>query len=212
MNKNMEVNQSSVIDKEKMERFFFYGIENKRELKEGFLYLSYKQIYQKDRHKWIGVANEQIGKEIVQGIMKRYTQFYRFVTLNDESHQLTFEVDTENIRKELEEEWKQLIEEQKIIDTETGLYFTRERENLLEGGQYYVYGEGLKGEIGWTRQIYDILGQLEQLERENSQKYYQYWLLTKIKRTMNRGEKEEASRLTDIYKTLKQRDREEKIR
>ena len=53
MNKNMEVNQSSVIDKEKMERFFFYGIENKRELKEGFLYLSYKQIYQKDRHKWI---------------------------------------------------------------------------------------------------------------------------------------------------------------
>lgn len=191
------------IDSEKFKRFFFYGIENKKEVREGILYFSSKKVYKKHSNQdWYSIPNEQFESEIIQEAINRYRQFYRFVTLNDESNNFRFDVDTQKVKEKLEEEMRLLKAEKKVIETKAGTFFIRERENLLEGGTYYVYGEGLKGEVGWTKQIYDILGQLEEIEKENRIEYQQYWLLTKLARAVNRFDREEALRAKNAYEKL----------
>lgn len=198
------------IDSEKFKRFFFYGIENKRELREGFIYISYKQIHEKYFQDWNQMSSQQIETEIIQGAMKRYRQFYRFVTLNDESNSFQFDVDMQKIKEELEEEMQLLKAEERVIETKAGTFLIRERENLLEGGPYYIYGKGLEGENGWTRQIYDILGELEEIEKEDSTEYQEYWLLTKLARAVNRFDREEALRVKNAYEKLREKGKDER--
>ena len=197
------------IDSEKFKRFFFYGIENKRELREGILCFSSKKVYKKHYNQdWYPIPNEQLESEIIQEAINRYRQFYRFVTLNDESNNFRLDVDIQKVKEELEEEMRLLKAEKKVIETKAGTFFIRERENLLEGGPHYVYGESLKGEAGWTRQIYDILGELEEIEKENSIEYQEYWLLTKLARAVNRFDREEALRVKKAYEKLSERQKE----
>ncbi len=197
------------IDSEKFKRFFFYGIENRRELKEGILCFSSNKVYERHSNQdWYAIPNEQVESEIIQEAAKKYKQFYRFVRLNDESNNFRFDVDMQKVKEELEEEMKLLKQEGRVIETKAGTFFIRERENLLKGGPHYVYGEGLKGEVGWTRQIYDILGELEEIEKEDKIEYQEYWLLTKLARAVNRFDREEALKAKNAYEKLSQRQKE----
>lgn len=198
------------IDSERFKRFFFYGIENKRELKEGILCFSSNKVYKAHSNEnWYAIPNEQLESEIIQEATKRYKQFYRFVTLNDESNNFRFDVDIQKIEEELEEEIRLLKQEGKVIETKAGTFFIKERENLLKGGQYYVYGEGLKGEVGWTKQIYDVLGELEEIEKEDRIEYQEYWLLTKLARAVNRFDREEALKVKNAYEKLREEEKAE---
>ena len=169
------MNQKIRIDSEKFKRFFFHGIENKTEVEEGILYFSMKEVYKKySLEDYYAIPNQELESEIIQEALKKYRQFAIFVTLNDENNTEISDINIEELRKELQEKMQELKNEKKVIDTKAGIFFTRERESFLEGGSIYVYGEGLKGEEGWTKQIYDILGKLEAIEEEDSQEYYQY--------------------------------------
>lgn len=65
------------IDSEKFKRFFFYGIENRRELKEGILYFSSNKVYKAHSHQdWYAILNQQLESEIIQEASKKYRQFY----------------------------------------------------------------------------------------------------------------------------------------
>lgn len=196
------------IDSESFKRFFFYGIENKRELREGILCFSSNKVYKgHSNQNWYAIPNEQLESEIIQEAAKKYKQFYRFVTLNDESNDFRFDIDMPKIKEELEEEMRLLKQEGRVIETKAGTFFIREREDLLEGGPYYVYGEGLKGEPGWTRQIYDILGELEEIEKEDKIEYQEYWLLTKLARAVNRFDREEALKAKNAYEKLREEEK-----
>jgi hypothetical protein len=199
--------RKKTIDNQKFKRFFFYGIENKREAKEGIIYFSSNKVYQKYTNSELYIIpNEQIENEIIQEASKKYKQFYRFVTLNDTSNNYTLDVSIEELKKELEEEMQLLRKEKKIIDTSAGIFFTRDIEEKLNGGQYYVYGEGLKGEDGWTKQIYDILDELEKMEKIDNEKYYKYWILTKLSRAIDRHDEQEAIKVKQIYEDLEKKE------
>lgn len=201
------MSQKIRIDSEKFKRFFFHGIENKTEVKEGILCFSMSEVYRRYSLKdCYAIPNQELENEIIHEALKKYRQFAIFVTLNDEKNTEISDINIEELKKELQEEMQVLKSEKKVMDTKAGLFFTRERENFLEGGTFYIYGEGLKGEEGWTKQIYDILGKLEAMEEEDSQEYYQYWMLTKFARAVNRFDSEEALRVKKIYESL---DREE---
>lgn len=103
----------------------------------------------------------------------------------------------------------QLRDEGKAMYARAGIYFVRDR--MLKGEEKYIDGIGFKKEEVWTEQIYDILIQLEKLERENSQEYYETWMITRIARAVNRGEKEEALRLKKKYEQLRDR-RDDEVR
>lgn len=193
------------INNENFKRFFFHGIENKKEMKEGILYFSANKVY--DRHSkenWHEIPNEQFEREIIQEAVKKYRQFYRFVILNDEHNSGRQDIDREELEKELEKELQVLKEEKKVITTKAGVFFVREREEYLRSGRKYVYGKGLQGEDGWTKQVYELLEKLEYLERENIEKYNEYLLLTKFARAINRFDGEEALKIKQIYEKLKE--------
>jgi hypothetical protein len=193
------------INNEKFKKYFFYGIENKEEIKESILYFSSKKVYQKHSLKdMYEIPNEQLENEILQEACKKYKQFYRFVTLNDINGNYTYNVNIEEIEQEMKDEMQLLKKDKRVINTKAGIFFARERTARLEGGQYYVYGKGLVGEKSWTKEIYEILEGLGKLEKENKDEYYQCWLLTKWSRAVDRSDQEEAKKVKDIFNNVKQ--------
>lgn len=93
--------------------------------------------------------------------------------------------------------------EKKVIDTKVGIFFVRDREALLEGGQQYIIGEGLQGEIGWTKQIYDILEKLECMEKENQKTYDIYLYATKLARDRNRKHERDMQMIRELLEKAK---------
>lgn len=202
------MDKTNITQKEQFERFFFYGIENKEEVKEGIIYFSTGKIY-KDYSCSIlyNVPNEIIESQIILESSRKYKHFYRFVTLNDfHSDNYTMDVDIDTLKAELEAKMEQLKMQKKVNISKAGVFFTRERSQELEGDERYVYGEGLKGEKGWTKQIYEILEKLEKLEMTDSNKYYEYWLLTKYTRAMNRQDEQEALKIKKIIESLREKE------
>lgn len=198
--------EKNKIDNQKFKRFFFFGIENKQELKEGILYFSANKIYKKYRFEnWYHIPNEQLEKEILQEAIPKYRQFYKFVILNDSSNNPITDVSIEEVEKELKDQMQLLRLEKKVIDTKAGVFFVRQTEEFLKGGQQYIYGEGLIGEEGWTKQIYDILEKLEVMEKENQEEYDIYLYLVKLARAMGREDEVEAQRIRQFYEKAKKK-------
>lgn len=199
-------NQNTEIDSKKFKKYFFHGIDNKEEVKEGILYFSSKKVYEKySSENWYKIPNEQLESEIVQEAAKKYKHFYRFVTLNDTNSKFSLYINEAKLQQELRETMTKLRNEKKVIDSKAGIFFTKNQEAQLQGEKHYVYGEGLKGEDAWTKQIYDILESLETTEEEDGQKYYEYFLLVKWARAVNRKDEEEAVQTKKEYERLQER-------
>lgn len=179
---------------ERFKRFFFYGIDNKEEAKEGIIYFSSKEVYNRHEHDdWYQLPNEMLIKEIIDESVLIYRQFYRFVTLNDEYKNFEFDVDIRMLQQELGHKIKELLYNNKMIDTKAGVFITREEAIRLEGNRCYIYGEGFSGEEGWTKQIYTILNDLKKMEQTDKVRYYECWIRTKLQRAISRADEEEIS-------------------
>ncbi len=195
-----------LLKSETYKRFFYHGIENKEEMKEGILYFSSREIYEKHQNEnWYKISNEMIIKEIIDLATSRYRQFYRFSILNDEYNRCNFNVDYNKINQELQEKVKELLESGKMINTKAGIFFIREESQRLNSMPYYVYGRGLLGEQGWTKQIYNILINLEKLENENILEYYECWMNTKLQRVVGRANTEEIRYTQRAYQLFQER-------
>lgn len=245
----------NAIDSEKFKRFFFFGIEDKREVREGILLFSSKKVYERHRKdNWYEIPNQQFENEIIQEAIGPYRQFYRFVILNDKPEIIDevigrtsidmdddtldefvlqpaikikdiaggyntrliegddedfVDVNMEDLKQQLEKEMQRLKAEGKLIESKAGVFFERETEAKLKGGPKYVYGKGLVGEDGWTKQIYEILEKLEEIERQDEENYQDYLLLTKFARAVNRFDKQEAERLNKKIEERKKKKEEE---
>lgn len=197
------------INRAQFEKFFSYGIDNKEEAKEGILHFALKETYQKHScENWFEIPNEEFEKEAIERALKRYKHFYRFVNLNDEPNNSTIDIDLEQLRRELEWKFEMLKYDGTIFETKAGVFFLRERSSQLEGEVRYKYGEGLQGEIGWTSQVFDLLSDLDEVEKINGEKYFEYWILAKLARTINRGDRKEAFEINEFYERLKEQNSE----
>ena len=194
--------KKKAIDREKFKRFFFYGIENKREVKEGILYFSLNKVYDKHMNEnWYQIPNEQMEEEMMQEATQKYKQFYKFVTLNDvPNNRILVNIDNQ-VRKELEEQMQILRKEKNVIDTKAGIFFIKEKEKQLEG----IDDSWRKTGDNWTEQIYEILEKLQQMEKDNNIEYQKYLLLTKQARALNRGDKQEAFQIKRAYEKLEEK-------
>lgn len=196
--------EKNKINHETFQRFFFYGIDNQEELKEGILYFSAKRVYKRHcSENWYGIPNEQLEQEIIQEATPKYRQFYRFIRLNDKSNCPITNLSLEQVEKQVRRQLKVLKVEKKVIDTKAGIFFVRDREALLEGGQQYIMGEGLKGETGWTKQIYDILEKLECMEKQNNKEYNIYLYVAKLARDRNRNNEEDTKIIREFLEKAK---------
>lgn len=244
-----------VIDREKFERFFFYGVEDKREVREGILLFSSKKVY--EMHKYDNlheISNEQLESEMIQEAIGPYRQFYRFVILNDKPEIIDevicrtsidmdddtpdefvlqpaikikdiargyntrliegddedfVDVNIEDLGQQLKKEIQRLKAEGKLMESKVGVFFGRETEAKLKGGPQYIYGQGLVGEDAKPKQIYEILEKLEEIEKQDEEKYIDYLLLAKFARAVNSGDRQEAERLNKKIEERKKKKEEE---
>lgn len=205
-------NKGTAINKETFARFFFEGIENKEELEEGILYFSLHNVYKKhSEENWFEIPNEQIVEEMIEQAKGKYKQYYRFIKLNDKINSMDYDVNMEKIVTEIKEKLQKFIEEGKVIWTKAGVLFVREEEQRLQGGTYFDLKKGIQGEEGWTKQMYRIFTQLEQLEKENIMKYYEYWLKTKMQRSIHRDipDDDERKMITKAFEVFEKRKQEQ---
>ena len=150
---------------------------------------------------WYQIPNTQIEKEMLQKATQIYKQFYKFVTLNDvPNNRMLVDIDNQ-VRKELEEQMQILREEKNVINTKAGIFFIREKEKQLLG----IDDSGGKTGNNWTEQIYEILEELQEMEKDNYIEYQKYLLLTKQARAINRGDEQEAIRLKRAYQELEEK-------
>jgi hypothetical protein len=208
--------ENKLIDNKRFKKFFFYGIDNKRKIKEGILCFSSSKVYYRhSKDNWYTYPNAQFEKEIIQEANIKYRQFYRFVTLNDSVNNFVMNENMDSLAEELAEELQLLKKEKKVIDTEAGVFFKREVEEELRGGQIEEHhGIKVKSEDSWVKQIYDLLENLETLEKEDDEKYYEYWLLAKYARNVHRDEEDkvESIRIKALYENLKKEKIEERMK
>jgi len=201
----MQGKKKKTINRESFKRFFFYGIENKREVREGILYFSLNKVY--DKHvdeNWYEIPNMQIEKEMMQEAIQKYKQFYKFVTLNDvPNNRILIDIEKQ-VKQELEEQMRLLRKDQIVIDTKAGIFFIRDKEKQLAG----IDNNWRKTGDNWTEQIYEILERLQEIEIEDNRTYQKYLTLTKQARAINRGDKEEAIRMKAVYERLEQKEAE----
>lgn len=197
--------EKNKIDNQTFQRFFFCGINDQEELKEGILYFSAKRVYKRHRFEnWYEIPNEQLEQEIIQEATPMYRQFYKFIRLNDKRNNPITNVSLEQVEKQVKRQMQLLKKEKKVIDTKAGVFFVRDREKLLEGGRQYILGESLTGEEGWTKQIYNILEKLDCMEKESQEEYDVYLYIAKLARAMKRNN-EEAQRIRQDYEKAKEK-------
>lgn len=183
-------------------RFLFSGINDQESVEEGIIYYASKKVYDRLSNKnWYNIPNNKILEQIINEALPKYRQFYRFIVLNNNYKSCEFDVDNSQLVQEIEMKidfWlgkrkkqndgkTKTIETGKMIDTKAGIFFTREEVEHLNFNQMpYKYGWNAQGEIAWTKQIYDILEKLENIESTNLVQYYDYWIYTKLQRVINR--------------------------
>lgn len=200
----MKYIKKSIIDCKKFKRFFFYGIEDIEKVKEGFLCFSANKVYKEHLgENLFDIPNYKLEKEIIEEASTKYKHIYRFVILNDENKGFNTKIDMNIIQEELEKKFNLLKQEKIIFETKAGVFFRRESEIELNGGKYYEPGKGVKGEKGWTKQIYEITEELDNIEKQDIVHYYEYWLIVKFARAINRANKEEILEIKKAYEELK---------
>lgn len=186
-------------------RFFFSGIDDQASVEEGIIYYSSQKIYDKrNSEDWYKIPNKKLLEQIINEALPKYRQFYRFIILNNNYKSCEFDVDNNQLiqdierkisfllkskrKREIKENGEtKIIEIDRMIDTKAGIFFTREEVEWLNFNQMpYKYGWNAQGEVAWTKQIYDILEKLENIESTNLVQYYDYWIHTKLQRVINK--------------------------
>lgn len=203
-------------------RFFFSGIDDQASVEEGIIYYSSQKIYDKlNSEDWYKISNKKLLEQIINEALPKYRQFYRFIILNNNYKSCEFDVDNNQLiqdierkisfllknkrKREIKENGKtKIIEIDRMINTKAGIFFTREEVEELNFNQMpYKYGWNQPGEVAWTRQIYDILERLGNIESTNIVQYYDYWIHTKLQRVINK-KPSDASEIAYVQKACEQ--------
>lgn len=187
------------------EEKFYYGYNNRQELLEALIYFANHELHMKNS-KYSLKQQYQTPKQYFWEDMKKrasqlYLQFYRFVDLNDiPTHIKTqnpssyfdynIAINPNEIQEKVADTMKKMKEEGKINIYLAGIYFIRE----------------LEGKYGFYQTEYDILCQLEALEKTDKLEYYDKWITAKCHRASNSNKQnEEVEIINKVYELFQKR-------
>ncbi len=197
-------------------KYCLYGMENRHEVLEGIMYYTNRHLtnnyLQLREEEQIPSTEEKI--EIwKQKVAKKYEQLYRFVYMLD-GEPTRFDY---HLRPEEKETVNQTIEStlQKISDEKILLFFNRgiffDDRKLQQDVQKGWTFDKIKGYI-WTGEVYDLMQQLEFIEKTDPLQYYSRWLQAKISRLeiSSQYSKEGLEELKKVYiKYLEEKEKKE---
>lgn len=234
------------INKELLQKYFYYGIEGKQELESGILYYVTSKIHRevdiysmqkavndvenKDRLEYHrNVREEQQEQDekmkllhmerLIEEASKIYKQYYRFIVLPDKKENYNMDITSEEMQQissSIQNKINILQQEGKLNIYPVGIYFTQSQEEIytektiLEDITTYR----TRHYKNWTQDVYEILVELEKLEKGNAKKYQEEWINVRLARANNRNPKDEIEvsnikKLKEIFEKKKEEYKEE---
>lgn len=200
---------------EYFKRFFYSGLngkDDKDNILEYIIYQSTKEMHDSyDRlEKLYKSSNEEQKQRILSIAIEYYKQYYRFITLNDQSENYSYKAEKEYdyIRSQVINKYEELKNKDIITSKTAGIFISGEREaNLLN-----IYNESQKGNIdkGWIDVVFIILKKLKRLEETDVSKYEEKWLITKLARSIKRKNKEEFEKTLLMIKENRRQQNKQK--
>ena len=190
---------------------FYYGYDNREEVLEAMIYFANHELHQKKakdknyslRQEYT-TSKEPFWKENVKRATQLYTQFYRFVDLNDipsprrnnPSHYFSYDIGMtqEEMQEQVEKRMLEMMETKKLNISLAGIYIPREME-----GKYEAFHQD----------DYTLLCQLEELEKTDKLEYYDKWITTKWQRALHGDKKDDEFEIINkVYEAFQERKRQ----
>ena len=204
-----------MISKQKLEKNleekFYYGYDNREEILESIIYFANHELHQekaKDKNYSLRqeytTSKEPFWKENVKRATQLYTQFYRFVDLNDipsprrnnPFNYFSYDIGMtqEEMQEQVEERMLEMVKTKKIYIYPAGIYIAREKEE--------------KATI-FHQDDYALLCQLEELEKTDKLEYYDKWITTKWQRALHADKKDDEFEIINkVYEAFQERKRQ----
>ena len=195
----------------KLEEKFYYGYDNREEVLEAMIYFANHELHQKKakdknyslRQEYT-TPKEPFWKENVKRATQLYTQFYRFVDLNDipsprrndPSHYFSYDIGMteEEMQEQVEKKMLEMVKTKRLYIYPAGIYIARGIEE--------------KATI-FHQDDYELLCQLEELENTDKLEYYDKWITTKWQRALHADKKDdEFETINKVYETFQERKRQ----
>lgn len=195
----------------KLEEKFYYGYDNREEVLEAMIYFANHELHQKKakdknyslRQEYT-TPKEPFWKENVKRATQLYTQFYRFVDLNDipsprrndPSHYFSYDIGMteEEMQEQVEKKMLEMVKTKRLYIYPAGIYIARGIEE--------------KATI-FHQDDYELLCQLEELENTDKLEYYDKWITTKWQRALHANKKDdEFETIIKVYETFQERKRQ----
>ena len=195
----------------KLEEKFYYGYDNREEVLEAMIYFANHELHQKKakdknyslRQEYT-TPKEPFWKENVKRATQLYTQFYRFVDLNDipsprrndPSHYFSYDIGMteEEMQEQVEKKMLEMVKTKRLYIYPAGIYIARGIEE--------------KATI-FHQDDYELLCQLEELENTDKLEYYNKWITTKWQRALHADKKDdEFETINKVYETFQERKRQ----
>ena len=198
------------------EDYFFYGLENRETLIESMIYFSYKEYFERHSLEDLHLNSIEQEKEEINNIATDlYTQYYRFIVLNDEPDKFVFKVDRNKMKDIIEKVANEFWEKVDYIDTKSGRFIPRYPGDRFKESPIYKFEDRTESitkktigkneetvyynapvQIGnWTRQLVDILFCLDEIEKKDKIKYLEKWFQVKLARATNRNDPKEIENI-----------------
>lgn len=202
-------------DETKLEKYFFYGLNDKEVVLNGIIFLANQIILRKEpMDKMYDIPIEEKFKNLTDEAVSIYKQFFRFVNIHDttikseEKMKQYFNYERENqeeLQEKVQKRIKELIQENKIFITKAGLYFNKEQEAYYYK-EYSYANPNLENNAWWTRDVSELLYKLKELEKKDKIEYFDKWLLVKWQRTKHSEDNQKETEILEkAYKAFSER-------
>ena len=204
-----------MISKQKLEKNleekFYHGYDNRQEILESVIYFTNHELHQKKaknknyslRQEYI-TSKEPFWKENVKRATQLYTQFYRFVELNDipspkrnePSHYFSYDIGMtqKEMQEYIEGKMLEMVKTKRLYIYPAGIYISREIEEKANA---------------FHQDDYTLLCQLEELEKTDKLEYYDKWITTKWQRALHADKKDDEFEIINkVYEAFQERKRQ----
>lgn len=212
-NKSVTKSKGNIyFNERKFDQYFFHGIDNRQALLIGMMLYANRDVNKEnvDLHvKGIFPTKEENLEKLRKKLQEKFIHLYRFIYMLDKvDNRFDYHLSPEEEKKVnqmVDEVIQQQIDDDMLRFIKSGIFFydkynkEREERRKKEGkGKGYI---NLQEHI-WTREVYEVIRELECMEELDKYQYYQRWIQAKIARIKETKQypEEKIKELEEIYK------------
>lgn len=194
------------LNRKHFEKYFFYGLENRGPILEGIIHGACRDLnsrYLRIKEGEHFPSREEKIEALRKRVIEIYQQFYRFVNvIEEDDRRFDFQLsasEKQTVENIVNNKINDILKQKRVFIFARGIFLRDKEDREVKEKKIPLYNA--KEHI-WTDEMYEVLKQLETLEKIDSEEYYRNWLEAKFSRLeVSKGYSKEAVRkLREPYK------------